>query len=164
MSPAEVMWLVLPWSAVVLGLFLFARKRQKTVDYAEGQAFKAALPWWVGTVERLVALAWAYVLVVSTWKIYSLLLGRSPTAVSSGTAEKVFVVLGIGLIIVPLALLCANVVSWIVPPLRHANEQAFRGKSISFRSLNMGLIKGALISVPAGLLALVIAAIQPWSG
>ena len=163
MSAVEVMWFVVPWSAVVVALLLFARKRQKTIDYAEGQAFKAALPWWVGTIERLVALASAYALAVGTWKIYSLLLGHAPTAVSSTTAEKVFVVLGIGLIIAPLALLCANAVSWIVPPFRHANEQEFRGNSVSFRSLNMGLIKGALISVPAGLLALIIAAIQPWS-
>lgn len=164
MSAAEVMWIVLPWSAVVLALLLFARKRQKTLDYSEGQAFKAALPWWVGTIERLVAFAWAYALAVSTWKTYCLILGHSPAAVSSAATDKVFVVLGIGLIIIPLALLCANAVSWIVPPLRHANEQAFRGKNVSFRSLNIGLMKGAFVSVGAGLLALIIAAIQPWSG
>ncbi len=163
MSPVEVMWIVLPWSAVVLALLLFSRKRQKTLDYSEEQAFKAALPWWVGTTERLVAIAWAYALAVSTWRIYSLILGHSPAAVSSTTADKVFVVLGIGFIIIPSALLCANAISWIVPPLRRANEQAFRGKDVSFRSLNVGLMKGALVSVAAGLLALVIAAIQPWS-
>jgi hypothetical protein len=158
------MWIVLPWSAVVLALLLFARKRQKTLEYSEEQAFKAELPWWVGTIERLVAIAWEYVLAVSTWRIYSLILGHSPAAVSSTTADKVFVVLGIGLIIIPLALLCANAVSWIVPPLRHTNEQAFRSKNVSFRSLNIGLMKGALVSVGAGILFLSVAAFQPWSG
>jgi hypothetical protein len=32
MSPAEVMWIVLPWSAVVLALLLFARMEDLLPD------------------------------------------------------------------------------------------------------------------------------------
>jgi len=162
MSRGEILWIVAPWGVLLVLLLVVTQYRQKTEDYADGQAFKAALPWWVGFVEQIVALAWGFAWAVSIWKLYSLLLGRSPAG-SSSVAEEVFVVLGIGLIIVPLALLCANAVSWVVPPLRHANQRAFRGTHVSFGSLNMGLIKGALVSLPVGIAALVVAAIQPWA-
>lgn len=163
MSRAEIVWIVAPWGALLVLLLAFTQYRQKTEDYTEAQAFKTALAGWVGLIERIVALAWAFAWGVSIWKLYSLFLGHSPAGDSS-TAGKLFVVVGIGIIIVPLALLCANAVSWAIPPLRHANQRAFRGKNVSFGSLNLGLIKGALVSLPVGVAALIVAAIRPWSG
>jgi hypothetical protein len=150
--------------AVLAALLLFMRKRRRTVDYAEGQALKAALPWWVGTLERLVALICAAVFGVGVWKFYFAVSGDSPPAGPITSPGPVYVIFGIGAIILPLALLCANAVSWVFPPLRDANLRAFRGNGVTFRSMNVGLIKFALVSVPAGLLALLVAAIQPWSG
>jgi hypothetical protein len=161
MSRTEALWIFAPWGLLVIFLLVFTAFRQKATDYAQAQAFKAGLPWWVGFVEQIVALAWGFVWAVSIWKLYSLLSGVS-MAPGSSTAEMVFVVLGIGLIIVPLALLCANIVCWAIPPLRKANQRAFRGKNVSFGSLNFGLIKGALISLPVGIAALIVAAINPW--
>src|SRR5579864_5409617 len=128
-------WLILPLAAPLAALLLFMRKRQRTVDYAEVQAFKAALPWWVGTIERFVALGWGCLFSVGAWKIYVLVSGGPPPPGPIASPGPVYVVLGIGAIILPLALLCANVVSWIVPPLRNANERAFRGKGLSFKTI-----------------------------
>jgi len=157
------LWLALPWIAALAALLLFMRKRQRTVDYAEGQAFKAALPWWVGTIERLVALASGCLFAVGAWKICILVAGAPPSTGPINSPGPIYVILGIGAIILPLALLCANGVSWIVPPLRNANQRAFRGKGLSFKTINRGLIKFASISALAGLALIGVAAIQPWS-
>ena len=162
MPVVEVFWIFLPLVAAIVALYLFARKRQKTVDYAEGQAFKAALPSWVGTIERLVALAWGSLFAVCAWKICVSLGGRPPPGPISSPGP-IYIILGIGAIILPLAFLCANVVSWIVPPLRNANQRAFRGKGLSFKTMNQGLIRFASVSALAGFVLIGIAATKPWS-
>lgn len=157
------MWLALPFIAAIAALLLFMRRRQKTVDYAEGQAFKAALPWWVGSIERFVALAWLWLFAVGAWKICILVTGAPPPPGPLNSPGPVYVILGIGAIILPLALLCANVVSWIIPPLRNANQRAFRGKGLSFKTLNQGLLKFAFLSALAGAALIGVAAMRPWS-
>lgn len=157
------LWLALPWIAAMSALLLFMRKRQRTVDYAEGQAFKAALPPWVGAIERLVALAWAFLFAIGAWKVYILVSDAPPRPGPINSPGPIYVILGIGAIILPLSLLCANGVSWIVPPLRNANRRAFRGKGLSFKTLNQGLIKFALVSATAGFALIGVAAVQPWS-
>ena len=158
-----LLWLALPWIVVLPALLLFMRKRQRTIDYAEGQAFKAALPWWVGIIERFVALAWATLFAVGAWKIYVLVTGASPPSGPIASPGPIYVVFGTGAIILPLALLSANAVSWIVPPLRNANQLAFRGKGLSFKRINRGLIKAALVSAVVGLALIGVATIKPWS-
>src|SRR5207247_7512898 len=125
MSSAETVWTIVPLVAALAALLLFVRKRRTTVDYAETRAFKAALPWWVGSIERLVALAWAYLLAVATWKIYVVLLGHSRSTASFSTAGKLYVVLGIVAIVLPLALLCATGASGLISPLGAARDRAF---------------------------------------
>jgi hypothetical protein len=162
MSIGNALWL-LPWVAVFAALLVFKRKRDRTADYGEVQAFQAALPWWVGTAELLVALVWGGLFSVGVWKIYSRVWGEYPLPDVITSPGPIYVMLGLGAIILPLALLCANTVSWVIPPLRTANRRAFRGKKVSFSSMNLGLVKFAFVSVPTGLLALLVAAIQPWS-
>jgi hypothetical protein len=111
----------------------------------------------------LVALICAALFAVGVWRVYFAVSGDTPPAGPITSPGPMYVVFGIGGIILPLALLCANAVSWLVPPLRNANLRAFQGKGVSFKSMNIGLIKFALVSLPAGLLALLVAAIQPWS-
>jgi hypothetical protein len=163
MSDTEALWTFVPLVGAIVALLLYARRRKRTADYAKGRAFKAALPSWVSSLELLVALGWASLFAIGAWKACVLFAGPpSPGPITS--PGPVFVIVGIGVIILPLALLCANVVSWIVPPLRDANLRAFRGNGVSFRSLNQGLIKGALVSAVAGLILIGIAVIRPWSG
>lgn len=157
------LWVALPLIAPLAALILLMRKRRKTVDYAEGQAFKAALPPWVATVERFVALAWGSLFAFGAWKICILITGAPPPPGSISSPGPIYVILGIGAIILPLAFLCANVFSWIVPPLRNANQRGFRGKSISFKTMNQGLIKFALVSALVGVALIGVAATQPWS-
>ena len=161
MPVGHALWIFVPFVTAIGALLLFARKRQRTADYADGKAFKAALPWWVGTVERLVALATLFA--VGAWKVCVLLAGAPPQGPITSPGP-VYVIVGIGAIILPLSLLCANVVTWLVPPLRDANQRAFRGNGVSFRSLNEALIKGAFVSALAGLILIGIAIIKPWSG
>ena len=150
-----------PLSAVLVGMNFFMKGRRKTKDYAESAASKASLPWWVKNIELLVAIAAAYILATATFKLYAFLLGSSPFKTLSGPSA-VYVVMGIGSIILPAALLVANAFSWAFPVLRRANERAFRGHQVSFGTANLGLIKFAMVSVPIGVIALWAAAVQPW--
>src|SRR5690242_1221396 len=104
MSFANTLWIFAPLIAVIAGLLLFMRKRQRTADYAEVQAFKAALPWWVGTIERFVALGWGTLFTILAYEIYFRVSGDSPSPAPISSPGPVFVILGIGAIILPLAL------------------------------------------------------------
>jgi len=163
MSFADTVWIVAPLIPVLAGLLFFMKKRQKTVDYAEGQAFKVALPWWVSTIERLVVAALLTLFAVIASKIYFSVSADSPSPAPISSPGPVYVILGGVAIILPLTLLCANVVSWIVPPLRSANQRAFRSNGLSFKTMNVGLIRAALVSGLFGLALIGIAAIKPWS-
>jgi hypothetical protein len=155
---------MVPLLAALGGLIFWWRKRRRTTDYVESRAVKARLPWWVKNIESLVAFVCGWLLAMATVKIYSLLLRPPRSPASLVGAPAVYEVLGIGFVIVPMALLCANAVSWIVPGLRNANRQAFRGTYVSFTTANSGLIKGASFSVPLGLVMLYIAANLPLTG
>lgn len=163
MSLAEFVWIFAPLVTCGAALFFFARKRRTTIDFAQARAFKAAVPWWVGTVERLVALVCASLLAIGAWEICERLLGLPPPGPIT-SPRAIYVLLGIGAIILPLALLCANLVSWIVRPLRSANQRALHGNGLSFGTLNLGLLKFALVCASVGLLLIGIAAVRPWSG
>jgi hypothetical protein len=78
-------------------------------------------------------------------------------------AAAVYVIIGFGFVTLPMAMLSANAVSWLMPFLRNANQEAFRGTHVSFKSANAGLIKLASVSVPFGMVALLVAAIKPWT-
>ena len=63
----------------------------------------------------------------------------------------------------PVGALMANLMSWLWPPLRQANEAAMQGTQVSFTTANYGLVQFAIVSVPVGLLAVAVAAFAPWA-
>ena len=68
----------------------------------------------------------------------------------------------------PVALLTSlvwtNIVCWLVPPVRRANDDAFHGvRGGSFREATGSLAKGAAITVPICILVALIGAWEPWA-
>ena len=163
MTALESLWSLGMLGALLLALWIFRRLRRRTRDYSQGQAFKGKLPTWVRKLEQ------------SMWMTLLLLLGGASLTVFSAAhraltpgrpvegACAVFSVVGVGLIALPLAMLGANVVSWLLPPVRAANLRAMEGLSVSFGALNRGLILFACVSVPLGVLDLVAATLEPWA-
>ena len=148
----------------LVALFWFMRERRRTIDYAETKVFKASLPWWVKNIETLLMLTFGYLWATAGFRLFVLLKGSSVGVDRPlvGVAA-VYVVIGLGFIVLPMAMLSANVTSWIVPFLRTANQEALQGTHVSFKSMNRGLIAFASASVPFGMVALLIAAIEPWN-
>jgi len=160
MSFAQTAWVLVLLTLPLVALLLFSRKRRSTVEYADMRVAKAALPWWVKKFETLLVIAFSYLWATAIFEIFKLLGGvRAPLV----GASAVYVVLGIGFMVLPIAMLCANAASWVIPFLRSANQQSFRGTHVSFGSANAGLIKFAAVSVPFGAVALAVAALAPWN-
>jgi len=164
MPAGQTEWAIGLLVVPLVALIWFMRRRRRTVDYAESRTVKTRLPWWVKNVETLLLLAFGYLWTVAGFGLYALFCGnRSAAHAPLVGASAVYVVVGLGFILLPLAMLSANAASWTIPILRKANQQAFSGTQVSFKSANIGLIRFALVSVPFGLAALLIAAIEPWT-
>ncbi|MFM5916634.1 MAG: hypothetical protein ACKOOL_03765 [Novosphingobium sp.] len=160
----EALWItgVLALPLVVLAVIM--RRRSRTADYIEGRAVRADLPWWVRNCETLMILAFGHLWGAVSFKLFHFFQESSLGANGpSRGATAVYVGMGIIFIVVPMAMLSSNVASWCIPFLRAANQEAFRGTHVSFKSANAGLAKFASISVSFGLLLLLAAAIEPWN-
>jgi hypothetical protein len=156
------------WSFGFLGLLLatallFRRFRRRTADYHESRVAKGRLPSWVRVVERLVM----YAAILGLGALVLVVFGNESRAEGGahhlGGAAAIYIALGALLIAIPLGALLANLVSWLLPPLRRANEAAMSGTQVSFLSANRGLVLFGAVSVPIGLVAVVVAAIAPWA-
>jgi hypothetical protein len=160
-SQLEVIWSFGALAALQLGLMAFKRLRRRTSDFHQSAKFKEQLPGWVRQFEfltmsaslcaSLLAVSWLFIHFVEPSH------GRSPTG-----AAAVFLALGIGLISMPSALLSSNLVSWLIPPVRAANERAMEGLQVSFWSMNRGLLQFAAVSVPLGIGLLALEVVAPW--
>jgi hypothetical protein len=63
-----------------------------------------------------------------------------------------------------LGLIFTNIVLWLVPPARRANDTAFRGvRGGSFRKATGGLLKVAAVVVPICAIISLIGAWEPWA-
>jgi hypothetical protein len=163
MIDTEAVWALAMPGLLVLGLVVFMRIRRRTRDYAETRAFKGRLPPWVALVEQVNWLGLTLLLGAVVLRAFFLVHGTARPEPRVEGADAVYAVIGAGLIALPIAMLCANGISWITPPLRRANERAMSGLSVSFAQANRGLLLFGAISVPLGLIDLVIATIEPWA-
>lgn len=159
----ETIWAAAPLVVLLAALLAFSNRRKRTADYAEARAAKAELAPWVRWAELFSAVVSCFVLGKIVFGIFEILIAPSQTSETQTGASAIYVAIGIGSIVLPLGLLAANLLSWAVPALRRENERAFRGHRVSFTSANTGLIKAACVSVPVGVLACYIAAIEPWA-
>ena len=91
--------------------------------------------------------------------VHNALMWRQPVR----GASAVFSVTGVCLMALPLAMLAANGISWILPPVRAANLRAMDGLRVSFGDINRGLILFGCVSVPVGVVDIVIAIFEPWA-
>jgi len=147
-------------------LALFRRYRRTTSGYPDRITYKSRLPKSAGQAERIIALP---VLVVGMLAFIILLMNFHHHWHPQGPDHPA--TLGAGLIafssfvaMIAPALFISNVVSWLTPSLRRANEAAMEGlPTISYRRANRGLvIFGALIFLICAAQGL-LGALEPWA-
>ncbi len=163
MFDVQAAWSLGMLGALSLALLAFIRKRRRTADFADARAYKARLPAWVSLTERLLWYAMLAVVAAAGFRTFDLLHRALRPGHEIVGADAVYAVTGVGLIAVPVAMICANWVSWVIPPVRAANLQAMEGSSQSFASANRGLLQFGVVALPMGLIDLVIAVIEPWA-
>jgi hypothetical protein len=163
MTAREGLWAI---GLLVVGLLMlgaFRRVRRRTDDYRQSALLKQRLPLWVGQFETTAfCLLMAPALMIVVNAFFAL---RAGFGVADGAMTGVSVIyfaLGLILIAVPLALLAANVVSWLFPPARRANLKAMEGLSVSFWTSNRGLLLFGAVSAPFGAALLVLSVLAPW--
>jgi len=132
--------------------------RTKSPAARERARFKSALPLWVKYIEMMVWVAfWVAIFFVIFFGSLSMHHSLRPITTKPGSPA-------IGLIcfaslfagMVP-AMLSANLLSWLILPLRRANLLAMEGlPAASFAEMNRGLIKFGLVLEPLCLAALVL--------
>ena len=144
-------------------LFAFRRFRAGTTDYSETLKFKEQLPSWVSPFESLV---WITILLGMGAGMFATYIGlrRDMGLAREFTgATALYAVVGTMLVALPIAGLCANGVSWAIPPVRRANLKAMSGVEISLGSVNKGLLLFSAVSAPIGLVELGLALLEPWA-
>jgi len=163
MTGRESLWSLGMLGLLLLALWIFRRLRRRTQGYSARQTFKARLPQWIQGVEKAVWVAMLLliggVVLRSFWTAHGVVMPGHPVK----GASAVFSVMGAGLIALPLAMLGANAVSWFLPPVRAANLRAMDGLNVSFGALNGGLILFGCVSIPVGVIELVVATFEPWA-
>ena len=150
-------------AALFLSLLVFRRARRHTNDFSQTAAFKERLPQWVKQFEAFVFCAFMVASVIGvSWLAlhFGFATHGSPRSITGTVA--IYFALGICLISLPIAALGANLLSWLVPPLRGANSQAMGGLQVTFWSMNRGLLYFAAIAVPIGVVFLALASVSPW--
>jgi len=148
-----------------LGLALvFRRLRRNTVGKAERDQFRSRLPPWVTGLELLnvvVILAGLSLAAFSVlFRLHATFHGSTPA--TGLTIMLIGVACAIGLM--PPAMILANLLSWVIPPLRMANELANAGlPTTSFTGANKGLLVASAILAPLCILQAALGVVEPWA-
>lgn len=153
------------WFIVRLILTRYLRYRRKTQSGQDWQRYKAKLPVWVKQIEMLLWLVlWLPLMLASIIlleRAYSAL--HSAQSLPNGVTVGLIVVSSALTTLVP-ALLLANVVSWLLPPIRIANLAAMQEfATVSYGSATTGLVKVGSVVIPASLAVAVLAVLAPWA-
>ncbi len=163
MSGREIVWALGLLGVLLAALTRFRRLRRPTVDYQQSAVVQARLPKWVKLFESSMICAFVVASMIGATLLvcrFSPGLLREPNGVTGASAIYFFV--GTTSIAIPLSFLCANVVGWLIPPVREANLAAMDGTSVSYWSANRGLLLYSAVSMPLGLLLTFIAVLSPW--
>jgi hypothetical protein len=158
MSITEALWTYGFLGLLLLASLLFMRLRRRTEDFTQMRGVKRRLSSWAGAFEKLSLYA---VVLATGGAVFRVFAQFHKGQVTGATA--VYAVIGAFLIAIPVGALGANGISWIVPPLRRANQAAMAGAEVSFSTANRGLFLFAAVSIPVGLIALAAAALEPWA-
>ena len=163
MTGAEATWVFGMLGLCLAGLTVFMRLRRRTDDYADVRTYKARLPAWASVTERV--FCWALIIGLGAAVFRAFLAIHAITRPGRDVegADAAFAVMGAGLLALPMAMLLANGISWLIPPMRSANLQAMGGLNQSFAKFNRGLVIASAVMWPIGLVDLAIAAMEPWT-
>jgi hypothetical protein len=158
-SASEALWAFGLLAILLLSLVVFQRVRGRTRDFEETMTFKERLPGWVRAFESITLCSLIVAATVGAmWGTFQLV----PDMKRAVGVVAIYGVMGSLLVSVPVACLAANLVSWLIPPVRTANSRAMLGLRISFLSVNRGLLWFGGVSIPLGVALIAIAAIAPW--
>ena len=163
MTNAEAIWSFAMLGTLLLGGVVFMRLRRRTRDFQEGRSFKGRLPAWVMMIERVNWYALTLLFGLVAFRAFLIAHETARPGHRIEGADAIYAVIGIALIILPIAMISANLISWVVPPLRRANLEAMSGLHVSFAQFNRGLLLFGAVSIPLGLIDLAIAALEPWA-
>ncbi len=163
MTGVEAIWSLGMLGGLLLGLVIFMRIRRRTADFAEVQTYRARLPVWVSLTERV--FWWALILGfgAGAFRVFLAVHAITRPGRQVEGADAAFALMGVGLFVLPMAMLCANGISWLIPPMRSANIQAMAGLNQSYAKANRGLFLIGAVMWPIGLIDLTIAAMEPWT-
>jgi Na+/proline symporter len=136
--------------------------RQRSPEARERSTFKARLASWVKLVEMSVWVsAWLILMLIMFAALRSAYQFFHPnsTFYRSDDPWGYVAALSCGIITLPIAMLAANYLSWVIPSLRRANEEAMDGlPAASFKEANLGLLRftlwAALLLLPLALVGL----------
>ena len=159
------------WGAFVIALWvaalsIFQRYRRRSQGFAERAAFRAALPAWVSLFEMSIFISVFFGIIVTLMMLQSGLyrhLNSAGGAHNPSGFSSLLIVMAIGTVSVLFAMLFANFISWIIPPVRRANQRAAqRLSTMSFAQANSGPLKFGAVIVPVCILQGLIGLIEPW--
>jgi hypothetical protein len=102
----------------------------------------------------------AYALLRGMEPLYVALNSTPPERLLSGSVGGVMVFAGVAIAALVPAFILANVTVWLIPGARRAMDcEAAEYPEAGFRASTLGLLRGALVTVPVGI---VIAALGVW--
>ncbi len=141
--------------------------RSYQADFPKRQAARQRLPWWAVLFQLTIAISglgglamgWLFGFEALYHIVHPSIPLFEPRFPSGGLMAFPGIVAAIF-----ISVILTNVVIRLVPPVRRANEEAFRGvRSGSFRESTGSLAKGAAIVVPLCIVIALIGVWEPWA-
>jgi len=162
---AAIATLIVALLATRLILVRYSRYRRNTVAGREWLQFKAHLPRWVKCLETAIrTVLWlllTFAIVVGLIIAYVAIHGGENGP--RGFAFGLMVFASLYAALVP-AFMLANLASWLIPPVRRANQLAFEGlQTASYRGAMIGLLKFGGVLLPICTVVSAFAVLEPWA-
>ncbi|MDB5432227.1 MAG: hypothetical protein JWP35_3343 [Caulobacter sp.] len=154
---------VVAWACAALA---FIARRRPTRARAEGIAQRGRIPAWAGIMERIV---WGGLWITFAMTLFRGLLQihraiRGPAMIHPDDVAAAMMAMGAFVATLIPAMLAANLVSWLVPPMRRANQGAAIGLATqSYLRASLGLVRMGLVVIPVALAQGLLGAFEPWS-
>ena len=165
---SQEVWLLLMLAPWAVGLILYRRYRPRTRGFAERTLFQARTPQWLKNTERFVMLViWVgltLMLLKGFTDLHRVIHGDAGMARPGRTAS---ITMALGAFLAPAgpALLAANLIAWLVPPLRRANLIAMEGlPTTRLARANLDLLTLTAATAPLALAEAFAGAFEPWAG
>jgi len=162
----EIVWILLVPLAWLFTALTFRRLRRGTQGFAERNLLKSRLPVWVASFEGAVlAVLWIAASLGLLFLFVRLHAGFHPRVSAKNVGELAMMLICTGSFAAALvpSMLLANLISWLAPPVRKANERAMAGlPTTTFANANRGLVLMGAVVVPMALAQGLLGAIEPW--